>query len=228
MPITNFPPLHLADEYGLLAVGGDLEVASLLLAYKRGIFPWPINRDYPLAWFSPDPRGVLYVHKLHLSRSLKKLIRHCPYTFSYNQDFEGVIKSCQQVHKLRHQGETWITPEIVEGYINLHKAGHAYSVEVWNNNQELVGGLYGVTLGHFISGESMFYRAPNASKLALAHLLIDLKENEIPWIDTQMVTPVVASMGGEEIPRRNFVEELKAALNGEAISFLRPTVQSTL
>jgi leucyl/phenylalanyl-tRNA---protein transferase len=226
MAITNFPPIDLADEHGLLAVGGDLEVDSLLLAYKKGVFPWPINKDFPLAWFSPDPRGLFFTDELTVSRSLAKVIRHCPYTITYNQAFEAVIKSCQQIHRVRQQTETWITEEIVEAYIRLHRAGHAYSVEVWNSEGVLVGGLYGVLLGSYISGESMFYLAPNASKLALVTLIRDLAENQIPWIDTQMVTPVVGALGGREVPRKQFIALLNEALKDSAPAFLRPGIQA--
>jgi leucyl/phenylalanyl-tRNA---protein transferase len=224
MPISNFPPIELADEHGLLAVGGDLEVASLLLAYKRGIFPWPINEDYPLAWFSPDPRGIIYTRDFYLSRTMKKTLRHAPYTVSYNTAFDQIIQACRATHERKQSGQTWITQEICSAYSSLHRAGHAYSVEVFDQNQKLVGGLYGVCLGGYVSGESMFYHSPNASKIALATLLIDLKENEIPWIDTQMVTPVVGSMGGVEIPRSLFLNQLKEVLKIETPSFLRKSL----
>lgn len=224
MPISNFPPIELADEHGLLAVGGDLEVASLLLAYKRGIFPWPINEDYPLAWFSPDPRGVIYTQNFHLSRSMKKVLRHSPYTVTYNRNFDQVILACRETHEKKQHGQTWITLEICHAYSQLHRAGHAYSVEVYDNQDKLVGGLYGVTLGGYISGESMFYRSANASKIALATLLMDCKENDIPWIDTQMVTPVVGSMGGVEINRSLFLNQLKEVLKLETPRFLHPGI----
>jgi leucyl/phenylalanyl-tRNA---protein transferase len=220
MPISNFPPIDLADEHGLLAVGGDLDVASLLLAYKRGIFPWPINEDYPLAWFSPDPRGVIYTQDLHLSRSMKKTLKHSPYTVTYNSAFDQVIQACRETHERKQNGQTWITQDICKAYSLLHLAGHAYSVEVYDSKDRLVGGVYGVTLGGYISGESMFYRSPNASKIALATLLMDLKDNEIPWMDTQMVTPVVGSMGGVEISRALFLAQLKEVLKIESPRFL--------
>lgn len=224
MAITNFPPLELADEHGLLAIGGDLEVDSLILAYKKGIFPWPINKDFPLAWFTPDPRGILFTDELKLSRTVQKTMRHCPYTITYNQAFRDVILACQKIHAQRQKTDTWITKEIVEAYHRLHQAGYAYSVEVWNSAQQLVGGLYGVVMGSYVSGESMFYLAPNASKVALITLVKELGENQVPWIDTQMVTPVVGTLGGREVSRKQFTALLRESLKDESPAFLRPSL----
>jgi leucyl/phenylalanyl-tRNA--protein transferase len=208
--ISDFPPVETADVHGLVALGGDLEVESILLAYTRGIFPWPISEEYPLAWFSPDPRGILLFEKLHLSKSLRKFLKNNPYEVRFNTNFEAVIKKCASTSRSDNQG-TWITPEIINSYIELHKEGHAYSVETYLDG-ELVGGVYGVCINRFYSGESMFYSAPNASKVALVALLYQLNQQNIGWIDTQMVTPVVSSLGGIEIPRATYLKMLEISI----------------
>lgn len=210
MAIADFPPVEHADEHGLLALGGDLELESLLLAYTRGIFPWPISEEYPLAWFSPDPRGILAFDKLHLSKSLRKFLKKNPYEIRFNTNFEGVITNCAKVPRAENQG-TWITEDIINSYINLHKNGFAYSVETYLDN-ELVGGVYGVCINRFYSGESMFHKADNASKVALIALLYQLKQKDIGWLDTQMVTPVVESLGGVEIPRETYLKMLAISI----------------
>ena len=210
MAITDFPSVDQADEHGLLALGGDLELESLLLAYSRGIFPWPISDEYPLAWFSPDPRGILIFDKLHLSKSLKKFLKKNPYEIRFNTNFEAVIMNCAQIARVENQG-TWITNDIINGYMNLHKNGFAYSVETYLED-ELVGGVYGVCINRFYSGESMFHKADNASKVALIALLYQLKQKDIGWLDTQMVTPVVESLGGVEIPRETFLKMLEISI----------------
>ncbi len=212
MAIVDFPPIDQADEHGLLALGGDLEISSLLLAYSRGIFPWPINEEYPLAWFSPDPRGILEHDKLHVSSSFKKHLRSDTHHVTFNKDFKAVIEGCSNSTNRKDQVGTWITEDIINAYIRFYNAGHAYSVEVWNQAEELVGGLYGVVIGRYVSGESMFYLESNASKFALYSLMERLKENEIEWLDTQMVTPVVESMGGIEINREGFIKRLQKSI----------------
>lgn len=211
MAIEAFPPIESADEHGLLALGGDLEPESLILAYTNGIFPWPINDEYPLAWFSPHPRGVLYTEELHVATSLKKFLRKNPFQVTFNQQFEAVIKNCA-LQKRQGQESTWITDELMEAYIQFHKLGFAYSVEVLNQDQKLVGGLYGVNINKYFSGESMFHLEDNASKVALIALVSKLREFEIPYLDTQMVTPVIKSMGGTEIPRELFLKYLSKSL----------------
>lgn len=208
MPIIDFPPVELANNTGLIAVGGDLSVQSLLLAYSRGIYPWPIDKDYPIAWFSPNPRGVIEVSNYKLSSSLKKFLRKCEYKISFNENFEEIITKCQEIHKVEQDG-TWITDDIIEGYTNLHKAGFAYSIEVKDNENNIIGGLYGVNIGQFVSGESMFHTKDNASKVALAILLFNLKENEIKFFDTQMITPTTQKFGAKNITRRRFIQYLK-------------------
>lgn len=210
MAIVEFPPIESADEHGLVAIGGDLEIDSLLLAYSQGIFPWPISEEYPLAWFSPDPRGILAFDKLHLSKSLRKFLKKNPYEIRFNTNFEAVIMNCARV-KRNDQSSTWITQEIINSYIELHRQGYAYSIETYRDDI-LVGGVYGVCINRFYSGESMFHTEDNASKVALVSLLYLLKQRDIGWIDTQMVTPVVETLGGLEIPRETFIKMLNVSL----------------
>lgn len=210
MAIIGFPPLDNADENGLLALGGDLEIDSLLLAYSNGIFPWPISKEYPLAWFSPDPRGILFFDKLHISKSLKKFLKKNPYEVRFNTNFPLLIEKCAHAKRPENQG-TWITEEIINAYIDLFNEGYAYSAETYLND-ELVGGVYGVCINNFYSGESMFHEADNASKVALLSLMYKLKELDINWLDTQMVTPVVEAIGGLSLPRAKYLELLKLSL----------------
>ena len=212
MAIIEFPPVEESDEHGLVALGGDLETESLLLAYSKGIFPWPINDEYPLAWFSPDPRGILAYDKLHLSKSFRKFLKKNPYEVKFNTNFEAVILNCAQV-KRTDQSSTWITQDIIDAYIRLNLEGYAYSIETYLD-ERLVGGVYGVCINRFYSGESMFHLEDNASKVALVSLLYMLKQRDIGWLDTQMVTPVVESLGGVEIPRETFLKILDVSLKG--------------
>lgn len=207
MAIEKFPPIESADPSGLLALGGDLEVESLVLAYQNGIFPWPISDDFPLAWFSPDPRGILEFDRLSIGKRLRRYLRNCPYQITCNQSFTEVIDYCSKVPR-SDQDSTWITPEIIKGYKDLFAEELAYSVEVWDDT-ELVGGVYGVCIHGIITGESMFHLQSNTSKYALIFLLLLLKNAGISWLDTQMVTPVVESLGGIEIPRKDFIQKLK-------------------
>jgi len=218
MAIMAFPPISKADSDGLLAIGGDLEVSSLLLAYTQGIFPWPISETFPLAWFSPDPRGILSHQDIKISSSLKKFLRKNPFTVTFNQAFHQVIENCALSRNRKEQHSlTWITPSIIQAYCDFFKHGHAYSVDVWLEG-ELVGGLYGVSIGNYISGESMFFNIPNASKVALLTLMKTLKEFSIEWIDTQMVTPVVESLGGKLIARSSFVKQLENSIDNRPLS----------
>jgi leucyl/phenylalanyl-tRNA--protein transferase len=210
MAILKFPPLNTADENGLLGIGGDFDLESLVLAYSHGIFPWPINDEFPLAWFSPDPRGILRFSDLHVSKSLKKFLKNNPYTITFNQDFRAVIMNCAGVKRKDNQG-TWITNELMEAYINLFNNQLAYSVEVYLG-EKMVGGLYGVWLSNFVSAESMFHLEDNASKVAIVFLMNKLYELDIDWIDTQMLTPAVEQMGGIYITRSEFIEKLQSQL----------------
>lgn len=202
-----FPPIDEADEDGLVAVGGDLEVDTLVTAYRQGIFPWPISIELPLAWFSPDPRGVIFLDELHLPKSFEKFLKKSPFTVTFNTRMKDVILECARVQR-KNQPGTWITPDIIKGYEKLFHENLAYSVEVWNEDH-LVGGLYGVILGEFCSGESMFMKEDNASKVALWELLMLLKRKGLRFLDTQMVTNVVEQFGGRYIDRTEFLDMLE-------------------
>lgn len=196
---------------GLLALGGDLSKDRLLLAYRLGIFPW-FEGDYPL-WWSPDPRFVLFPEHLKISKSMKTLMRKDVFSFSINQAFEKVIKSCQQVNRADQEG-TWITESVLSAYTELHKEGYAISAEAWQEEQ-LVGGLYGVLLGRVFFGESMFSQASNASKFAFIKLVEKLKEKSIVLIDCQVYTEHLESLGARMIPRREFVSLLRKYIPAE-------------
>lgn len=204
--MIQFPPVQQANEDGLLAIGGNLELNTLVEAYTNGIFPWPIDQNFPVTWFAPDPRGVIYVDKLNISKSMKRFLNNTDYYVKFNTQFSHVIWECAQIKNRKEKG-TWITDEIMSAYDTLFQNKLAYSVEAYSGN-ELIGGLYGVCIGNFVSGESMFFRKENASKFALIKLIQRLKEKNVQWLDTQQTTPVVASLGGEEIPRKLFMEQL--------------------
>lgn len=203
----SFPHPSTAQEDGLLAVGADLSVQTLINAYTSGIFPWPYSPDEPILWFSPDPRGVIETKNLHISKSMQRLINKKKYTVIFNKNFEKVIDSCALV-KRKDQSSTWIDSRIKKGYLELFKNKLAYSAEVYNQDQQLVGGLYGTCFGEMISGESMFHLESNCSKLALIAVITRLKECEITLMDTQMVTDVVESIGAAEIPRTEFLKHI--------------------
>jgi leucyl/phenylalanyl-tRNA--protein transferase len=204
-----FPPPHLADENGLLAVGGDLRPERLLLAYAEGIFPW-YQEDLPILWHSPDPRMVLPVGQLHVSRSLRKTLRRRPFTIRFDTAFAAVIAACAGTERPGQDG-TWITGEMQEAYCELHRRGFAHSVEAWRGD-ELVGGLYGVSLGGAFFGESMFAHAANASKVAFVELVRLLEHWRFTLIDCQVYTEHLASLGAEQWPRERFLAALERAL----------------
>lgn len=209
MAVLKFPPVETADENGLLALGGDLEVPTLVLAYRSGIFPWPISDEFPLAWFSPDPRGVLDFDDLNLNKRFLRYLKSNDLSFTANKDFRGVIENCSSVPRTSQSG-TWITKEVIDSYSALFNKGFAYSLEAWQE-EKLVGGIYGVCINGIITGESMFHRVPNASKFCLVALMALLKRTGINWLDTQMVTPVIKSLGGKEIPRSEFLARIRRA-----------------
>ncbi len=219
MVIVRFPPVELADQDGLLALGGDLEVETLKEAYSKGIFPWPISKDYPLAWFSPNPRGVLWYKHLKIPRSLEKFRKKNKFHFKFNTQFKNVIDKCSEVKNRKGQNTSWITKDIKKAYYNLYQHKLAYSVEAYNLEQKLVGGLYGVHINGFVSGESMFYTETNASKLCLIYLLEYLHKKGIEWIDTQTINPVVASLGGQLISRKSFLKHLDKAFTKKEVLF---------
>ena len=222
MPIV-FPHPNEATPEGLVAVGGNLEATTLIEAYSQGIFPWPIGENYPLTWFSPDPRGILFLEKLHLPHSLDKFMKKTNYKVFFNRDFESVIHQCSISPHRKDGQKTWILPELQTAYTDLFKQGHAFCVEV-EYDGELAGGLYGVNLGWSIAGESMFYLKDNASKIALYELGLKLKEKGIIWLDTQMVTEVTELLGAHNISRNDFLALLDKAKEkkGEVLNFPSP------
>jgi len=205
-----FPPLNsaLAEPNGLLAVGGDLSPKRLLSAYQQGIFPW-FNLDDPILWWSPTPRAIIELSNFRINKSLAKFLKKNPYTVTINQAFEQVIDYCADA-PFRKEG-TWIIDEMKTAYLQLHLLGHAHSVEVWLENK-LVGGLYGVAINGFFSGESMFYLADNASKVALVHLRSLLKAQNVDFIDCQINNPFLSTMGCTELSRETFIKKQQSAL----------------
>src|SRR5438105_8226619 len=209
-----FPPVSraLRDPNGLLAAGGELTVERLLEAYRHGIFPW-YGEGQPVLWWSPDPRMVLYTEEFRLSRSLAKTVRRRVFDVRFDTAFERVIRACA-APRSASEG-TWITPEMIEAYCLLHRAGYAHSVEAWRDG-ELMGGLYGVAVGKMFFGESMFARATDASKTALVHLVSVLRKHGYPLIDCQQETAHLASFGARPIARETFARCLAALVNSAA------------
>ena len=209
-----FPPIDtaLAEPNGLLAAGGDLSPERLLAAYRQGIFPWYADGQ-PILWWSPDPRMVLFVAEFRASRSLRKLVAQQRFDIRVDTAFRRVIEACAEPRK--DEGGTWITSSMVDAYSELHRLGHAHSVEAWQDDA-LVGGLYGVAIGQMFFGESMFTRVPNASKVALVHLVGLLNEREIPMVDCQQQTEHLARFGARAIPRREFAVRLERLVNSKA------------
>ncbi|HEX9672613.1 MAG TPA: leucyl/phenylalanyl-tRNA--protein transferase [Burkholderiales bacterium] len=210
-PGDPFPPVEraLEEPNGLLAAGADLSEARLLDAYASGIFPW-YSAGQPVLWWSPDPRMVLIPAELRIPRSLKKRLARRDYEVRADSAFEEVIRACAEPR--RGQEGTWITDDMAEAYLRLHRSGRAHSVETWIGGT-LAGGLYGVELGHMFYGESMFARVPDASKIALAHLVRQLARRDCAMIDCQMKTQLLARFGAHEIPRREFVRKLTELVN---------------
>lgn len=206
-----FPAPQLADPSGLLGVGGDLHPHRILRAYQMGIFPW-FSRGQPILWWSPDPRLVLEPRTLHVPRSLAKRIRRKDYKITLDTAFEEVIFACAETPRPEQDG-TWITDSMREAYCNLHSLGHAHSVEAWEG-ETLVGGLYGVSLGHLFSGESMFSHQPDASKVAFVHLIRQLDRWDFSLIDCQVYTKHLARFGARELPRDDYLSRLDIALSG--------------
>lgn len=201
-----FPDVSLADEDGILAIGGDLSQERLLLAYKRGIFPW-FNNNEPIIWWSPDPRMVLFLDELIVSKSMRNIINRDIFTVTFNQNFRSVISNCQKIERSGQDG-TWITNDMIEAYCRLHDLGIAQSVEVWQDNK-LVGGLYGIDLGHIFCGESMFSKVSNASKIAFITLVKKLKEKNYRLLDCQVYNEHLETLGCREIGREDFMKVLR-------------------
>jgi leucyl/phenylalanyl-tRNA--protein transferase len=202
-----FPPVDEASYEGILAVGGDLSVERLVLAYRNGIFPW-FNEDEPILWWSPPDRMVVVPSLYKVSKSIRNLLNQNKFQVTFNQNFDQVIRNCQQIERKDQEG-TWITDDIISSYTKLHEMGIAKSVEVWQNS-ELVGGLYGVDLGHVFCGESMFSKMPNASKIAFVTLIKYLNENNYKLLDCQVHNDHLEKLGAFEISREVFMKVLKS------------------
>lgn len=204
----------LREPDGLLAAGGTLAPQRLLRAYRHGIFPW-YSAGQPILWWSPDPRAILYPEYLHVSRSLRKTLRKNPYDVSFDTAFRDVITECA---KPRNDGRgTWLTPEMINAYCELHRLGHAHSVEAWQEG-ELAGGLYGIAIGKAFFGESMFARRTDASKVAFVHLVTRLQEWGYRLIDCQIASAHLSQFGAVSVPRRLFIEELARACGEMAVA----------
>lgn len=210
----EFPPIAGASPEGIVAVGGNLSPGMLLSAYRRGIFPW-FSDDDPILWWSPDPRFILYPEKLRISKSMKKILKKGVFTVTIDEAFEEVIRHCRHIKRKKEAG-TWITDDIIAGYGELHRLGYAHSVEV-RQDGELVGGLYGISLGTAFFGESMFSLRPNTSKAALIYLSQNLEKKGFAFIDCQVYTEHLESMGAVEVPRDIFLEELETVLTRRTI-----------
>lgn len=208
--IDLFPDVELAldEPNGLLAVGGDLNPKRLLAAYKKGIFPW-FNDDQPILWWSPNPRSILKLDDLKISRSLSKTLKKNIFHVSFDTAFDDVINECASMRK--DGFGTWITSDMADAYKELHQLGYAHSVECWHE-QKLVGGLYGLSIGHAFFGESMFSRKSDASKVALVHLVQQLKQWGFDFIDAQVSSEHMESLGAKNITRRQFINELQQTL----------------
>lgn len=212
----TFPAIThaLSEPNGLLALGGDLSALRLIEAYSKGIFPWYSDGD-PLMWWSPDPRAIININELRINRTLRKAIKKSPYQVTLNHAFSEVTEMCADAPF--RDDDTWILPEMLSAYAQLHAQGYAHSIEVWqtlepNSQRVLVGGLYGVAINGFFSGESMFYSQPNASKFALVALGELLKSADINFIDCQLLNPFLEDMGAIEISRDKFFEKQQNAI----------------
>ena len=194
---------------GLVAVGGDLSPQRLILSYRQGIFPW-YSKDQPVLWWSPDPRGIIPLNKLHIGATLQKILKRKTYEIKFNTAFENVMRSCAVTHSDGESG--WITEEMILAYKKLHDLGFAHSVEYWKNGK-LAGGLYGIAIGGLFAGESMFYKEPNASKLALIALVERMKVRGFTLLDCQMVTEATKRFGAIEISRKEYLRHLGKALS---------------
>ena len=203
------PESALKEPNGLLCAGADLSAGRLLDAYRRGIFPWYSGGE-PILWWSPDPRMVLFCDELKVSRSLAKNMRNKGYEVTVDSCFEDILLQCSKTRK--DGAGTWLGPAMRKAYLALHRSGHARSVETWHNGR-LVGGLYGVSIGRMFYGESMFSTETDASKVALVGLVEDLRRRGVPLIDCQQRTPLLASLGAREIPRREFLRRVAALVD---------------
>jgi leucyl/phenylalanyl-tRNA--protein transferase len=205
-PGLGFPDPTRADAEGLVAVGGDLSVPWLLQAYRSGLFPWTVD---PVTWWSPDPRGIFELDGFHVSRSLARVLRRGEFRITRDCAFRAVMEGCAASAPGRRS--TWITSEFIKAYTEMHRKGHAHSLECWQG-EKLAGGIYGVAIGGFFAGESMFYRTSNASKVALYHLVEHLRNHGFELFDIQMLTPITEQLGGVKIRRRLYLTRLAKAV----------------
>jgi len=210
-----FPPAERADDSGLVVVGGDLAPETLITAYTQGLFPMPVGRRRRLGWWSPDPRGIIPMDGLRISRSLRRSLRR--YDIRVDTAFADTMSRCGDPR--RPHG--WITPEFIDAYTRLHQMGVAHSIEAWTDDGELVGGLYGVSIGGLFAGESMFHHAPDASKVALVTLVDILGRTPDALLDVQWLTPHLASLGAIEVSRRDYLTRLRRALGSSTPEFDR-------
>jgi len=209
MPTGPILDPNLADDYGLVAIGGDLRPERLLHAYRQGVFPW-YDEDGPIMWWSPDPRAIFELDGFHISRRLRRTLHSQRFTTTIDRDFAGVIRGCA----IRPGEGTWITPDMIEAYENLHRLGYAHSIETWHGDV-LAGGVYGVALGGFFAGESMFTRVRDGSKVALACLIDRLRQRRFQLFDIQFLTDHTTRLGAVEIPRSEYLARLEQALRCE-------------
>ena len=203
-----FPDPHLGEEDGLVAIGGDLSVDRLILAYSNGFFPWYSFKDQHPLWYCPLQRFVIFPHEIHVSHSMRQLLKKNPYRMTINKDFEGVMRGCATAQNRNQLEGAWLGPNIIKAYTGMYRQGFAASVEVWEGSQ-LVGGLYGVTLGRAFFGESMFSLVPSASKLALIYLARMLEAHGGQLIDCQFETPHLCTMGGRHIPYEEYMKIIR-------------------
>lgn len=219
MAIIQFPDPRTASPEGIVAIGGDLHPDSILAAYRQGIFPWPVEK-LPLLWFCPAERGVLDLDALHLPRSLRRARAQSAMRFTIDRAFGEVIRRCADTPRPGQQG-TWITPAVIHAYVRLHELGIAHSAEAWME-ATLVGGVYGVDVDGAFAAESMFHHRPNASKLALLHLIEHLRDRGLDWIDVQTLTPHMARLGAQLVPRDEFLDRLQRTRARRLVLFGRP------
>lgn len=211
----KFPPVTQARSDGLLAIGGNLETETLKLAYSSGVFPWP-TEGLPLLWFAPPKRAILKFSELHIPKRYQQERKKYQFFFKVDQNFSKVIRACAEGLTRNSEG-TWITPEMMQAYEDLHRAGVAHSFECYNEKGQLIGGLYGVSLGGMFAGESMFYWESGASKETLLFACNYLKKNGASWMDVQTMSPLLKRFGAKEIPREIFMKKLAKALKEPAV-----------
>ena len=208
-----FPPVETSDEHGFLGLSEEINTELLLEAYTSGIFPWPSSSmDELVPWFSPPNRALLFLSEFHVSKSLAKVLKKNPYVIKFNTNFEAVIKNCKETPRGTEEAGSWISDELLQAYVDFNNQGYCFSVEAYDN-EKLVGGLYGVTIGKMYAGESMFHSEADASKVCLSHLVEKLKLEGVDWIDCQQMTPLFKSFGARAVERKKFLELLSVSLS---------------